>query len=231
VTLTDNTELVRCIAILGASITAGSVVGLLIAEVRDSQFLRWAFKPLACVGFLMIAVAFASIQLFADDPTSSGYAALMVAGLVLCAAGDILLIPRSTGAAFRSGIFAFLAGHVVFSVSFFVRGVDIIWCGVTALALLPLARAVYKWLSPRIPEELAVPVLVYVIVISAMVSLAMGTFGANASWLILIGSTAFWLSDISVALDRFMDASLINRLWGIPFYFGAQVCLAWSIAG
>ena len=88
-----------------------------MGEARDSQFLRWVFKPLACIGFLGVGLAFAWTQVFAEDASHAAYAALMVGGLVLCIAGDILLIPRSTGAAFRSGIFAFLSGHVVFAVA------------------------------------------------------------------------------------------------------------------
>ena len=154
----------------------------------------------------------------------------MVGALLLCIAGDILLIPRTTGAAFRSGVFAFLSGHIVFGVAFFVRGIDYTWFLGTLLALFPIARGVYRWLAPKIPDPLQIPVQVYVVVITVMVALAVATFGLTTSWLIFAGAILFWLSDISVALDRFTGASIWNRVWGIPFYFGAQVLLAWSIA-
>ena len=68
----------ECIAMVGAMVTGASVFGLLVAEVRDSQFMRWVFKPLACAGFLAVGIAFAWTQLFAEASTHAAYAALMV---------------------------------------------------------------------------------------------------------------------------------------------------------
>jgi hypothetical protein len=44
---------------------------------------------------------------------------------------------------------------------------------------------------------------------------------------------AFYLSDLSVARDRFIAPSIENKVWGWPLYFGAQMVLAsaaWSRA-
>ncbi|HAN30227.1 MAG TPA: hypothetical protein DCQ06_01395 [Myxococcales bacterium] len=48
---------------------------------------------------------------------------------------------------------------------------------------------------------------------------------AGQIWL-LLAALLFWLSDISVAIDRFAAGGYINRLWGLGFYYAAQFILA-----
>jgi hypothetical protein len=38
------------------------------------------------------------------------------------------------------------------------------------------------------------------------------------------------LSDLSVARDRFVAPGFVNRAWGLPTYFAAQLLLAASVA-
>jgi uncharacterized membrane protein YhhN len=47
----------------------------------------------------------------------------------------------------------------------------------------------------------------------------------------LLGAAAclFFVSDISVALQRFNDASFLTRVWGLTCYYAAQVLFALSI--
>ena len=63
-----------------------------------------------------------------------------------------------------------------------------------------------------------IPVFSYMVVISVMVALAIGTAYVQASVLIPIGALAFYVSDISVARDRFVASSRANKLWGLPAY-------------
>ena len=64
---------------------------------------------------------------------------------------------------------------------------------------------------------------------TAMVSLAAGATAAGGSPRMLAGAFAFYLSDLSVARDRFVREALVNRLWGLPLYYAAQLCLAATI--
>ena len=41
-----------------------------------------------------------------------------------------------------------------------------------------------------------------------------------------VGALAFTASDVSVARDRFVKHEFVNRAWGLPLYFGAQLLLA-----
>ena len=68
-------------------------------------------------------------------------------------------------------------------------------------------------------------------VITMMLILAIGTSAVDGHWLIAVAATGFWLSDISVANGRFKNAGFLNRLWGIPLYFVAQLVFAATTIG
>jgi uncharacterized membrane protein YhhN len=73
------------------------------------------------------------------------------------------------------------------------------------------------------------PVWAYITVITIMLSCAFGVQEMTRHPLIWIGALAFYLSDISVARDRFVHRDLANRLWGLPLYYAAQLLLAMSV--
>ena len=57
-----------------------------------------------------------------------------------------------------------------------------------------------------------------------------GASGATGLWLLLAGAFAFYVSDLAVARERFVSSSFLNRAWGLPLYYGAQILLAASVA-
>ena len=70
------------------------------------------------------------------------------------------------------------------------------------------------------------PVLAYVGVISTMLVAASATWGTAPGPLILIGAWGFALSDLAVARHQFVRPGFVNRLWGLPLYYAAQLALA-----
>jgi len=207
-----------------AGVTVVALGGLLVAEWKRSMVGRWACKPIASVGFIAAAMA-------GGGPTD-GFGWAIVAALVLSFAGDVLLIPKAT-AWFAAGLVSFLLGHLGFAAAFVARGVSPAW----ALGALPFACAaafvVHRWLRPRAPGRLRGPVTAYIVVISAMVVLAFGTFGhrPDAQGGLLVGAAlAFFCSDLAVARNRFVSEGFVNRLWGLPLYYGAQLLFAWALA-
>jgi uncharacterized membrane protein YhhN len=194
-------------------ITGLGTLALLAAEWRDSQRGRAAIKPLASAGFVAAALA--------QGAPASGYGEAVLAALVFSWFGDMLLIPRSPRL-FRAGIFAFLLGHVAFVAAFLVRGVSARVAVVALVVAAVAATVVGRWLLRRVPPELKLSVLAYIAVISIMVASALGTGRA----LIALGAVAFYLSDLCVARDRFVAPGFVNRAWGLPLYYGAQLVLA-----
>jgi hypothetical protein len=61
-----------------------------------------------------------------------------------------------------------------------------------------------------------------------MVALAVGTVAHAPSATLVAGAIAFAVSDLSVARDRFITKGVVNKLWGLPLYFGAQLLIASS---
>lgn len=193
-------------------------VGLLVGERRKSQALKWLFKPLNAAVFVVAALSFGAL----DSP----YGVVLLVALALSWWGDVLLIPYGQGRAFLVGILSFLMAHLAFGVAFLVRGVD--WGVVLAAscALAVVGAVVLRWLLPQVRHPFKLPVVAYTCILSIMVALAFGAWWAGAPHTLLVAALMFYASDLSVALDRFVQASFFHRLWGMPTYFGAQLLFA-----
>jgi uncharacterized membrane protein YhhN len=200
-----------------AIVMAVLVAALLFAARGKQKGLEWIVKPLAALTFVAAGLLLGALE--------TAWGTILFAGLVLAAIGDVLLIPKKT---FLAGLVSFLLGHVAYAIAFAVRGVDARWAIGAGLVLVVVAVPVVRWLLPHVRGHMRMPVLAYVAVITAMVALALGTYGARSSPLILIGAVGFYLSDLSVARDKFVAPGFVNRLWGLPLYFFAQLVLAAS---
>ncbi len=199
-------------------LTPVAVAGLLYSEATENRRGIWIAKPLASTGFLCVALAAGAL-----DTT---YGRLVLAALVLCWLGDVLLIPPRT---FVVGLASFLLGHVAFAAAFLLRGAAPLATLAAALVLvIPLVVAL-RWLRPHVPEKLRTPVRAYVGVISAMLACATGAAWGGATPAVLIGAAAFYLSDLAVARQRFVEKSFANKLWGLPLYYGATLLLASTV--
>jgi len=201
--------------------TLVAVALLVVAEARGARSGVWIWKPLASTGFVAVALA--------AGATGSTYGRLVLLALVLSWWGDVLLIPQRR-ATFAAGLASFLAGHLAFAAGFLARGVAPLWLLAAALLLIAPATAVDRWLQPYVPAQLRVPVRAYFAAISAMVACAYGTYGLAGGRMLLLGAVLFLLSDLSVARDRFVAPGFVNRLWGLPLYYGGQLLLAVSVA-
>lgn len=204
------------------ALTAIALIGLLAAEARGARPGIYVAKPLASAGFVGAAVAAGAL--------GSGYGRAVLAALVLSWLGDVLLM-SSRSAVFLAGLGAFLLAHGGYGAAFVLRGQDPMAAAGALAVLSAPALAVAWWLRPRLPAEMRLPVFLYIGVITVMVALAVGTVAAGAPWVLLAGAVAFYLSDLSVANDRFVREDFGNRLWGLPLYYAAQLCFAWTVRG
>lgn len=205
----------------GTALTIVAVAFLLVAERLESRRGIWVFKPLASIGFVGTALSAGALE--------SPYGRWVLLALVLSWLGDVLLIPRSP-AAFRVGIGSFLLGHVAYVAAFLARGIDLGWTAIAAAAVLGVLFPVLRWLGPHVPSALRNAVFAYVAVISTMVACAAGTARAAGAPAIFVAALAFYLSDLSVARDRFVTPAFTNRAWGLPLYYAAQLVFAWTAA-
>jgi uncharacterized membrane protein YhhN len=195
-----------------------AVAGLLRAEYRQSQAGVWFAKPVASLAFVWTALASGGL--------GSGYGRLVLLGLVLCLLGDLLLVPRERPAVFRAGVFAFLAGHVAYCAAFLTQPLDPLGLAAGAVLLSVVVIAVLRWLGRSLPAGMVGAVRLYMVVIAVMSTLACGVTAAGGPWAVALGALAFTASDVSVARDRFVRHEFVNRAWGLPLYYAAQLLLA-----
>ena len=198
-----------------------AVAGLLWAETGSHKAWAWLFKPLASACFIVLALQAGALD--------SNYGRCLLAGLMLCLAGDVFLIPAHA-TSFLLGLVSFLLGHVCYVISFLQLPLNL-WVMLWALLpVLAFAGLSLRWLWPHVPGDMQRPVLAYFAVISAMMLTATGTWGSAVGLFIIAGAWGFGISDLAVARDRFVAPGPINRLWGLPLYFGAQMVLAYTPA-
>jgi uncharacterized membrane protein YhhN len=197
---------------------------LLVFERRESLGGKLTVKPLLSGLFVLTALVAATQLTF--------YAVVVVTGLVLCLAGDVCLaFPQR--AMFRSGLVAFLLGHVAYIVAFASAARPNWGLWIAAAAALPVSSLVYRRLQPFL-GAMKTPVMAYIVVITVMVIAAAGVFGdlqltLPGRFLVLNGAFSFYLSDIFVARQRFVHPSFRNRLIGLPLYYLGQFQIAYTV--
>jgi uncharacterized membrane protein YhhN len=179
----------------------------------------------------LLSSLFVTAALISPHPDSS-YFLLILIGLLFCLAGDVLLAFPSAST-FRMGLVSFLTGHL-FYLAAFLRFFNFGSAFVIAVpAAAVTATIIYLRLLPYL-GSMKIPVLAYICVISLMLIAAItagagGALSHKASLLIVLGAFLFYLSDIFVAKNRFIGKRFINRLIGLPLYYGGQFLLALSV--
>ncbi len=205
-------------------VAAGLLIGLLWAESTANNWLSLGFKTPLSILFVITALL--------QPKVLPKYFKLVLAGLILGLVGDVCLaLPGLT--AFRAGLAAFLAGHVLYILAFatLTRRTD--WINLVNILIIAISGCVYWWLFPHLGKML-VPVTFYIVVISVMVAGAWAAFlnprvRELGAWFILVGAVFFYASDIFVAHQRFVIEQFYNRLIGLPLYYIAQFLLAFSV--
>ncbi len=201
-------------------LTAVALAVLLAGEAVHNQPVKALSKPLASAGFIGLALAAGAL--------GSVYGRWVLAALALSWLGDVFLL-SSKPRPFLLGLASFLLAHVAYAVAFVAFGQRLAWSLAVLAALALPAFFVLRWLRPHLPPAMRLPVQAYVAVISGMMALAAGTFAAGAHPILPVGAAAFYLSDLTVARDRFVAPGFVNRAIGLPLYYISQLCLAWTV--
>ena len=170
-----------------------------LAVSRNSSRLEYVAKPMATAAFLATA---ASLDVVHGAPRTWHLVAL-----VFCILGDVfLMLPRDS---FVPGLGSFAIAQVLFTVSFLSADVESARLLVGLLIAIPvaagLARRYVGALRRTEHRDLVVPVVVYMIVITAM---AVGSI-ASGSPISIAGAIVFMVSDSLIAESRFVRA----RAW------------------
>ncbi len=202
-----------------AIFTEATLVGLTLwATLKNNHRLEWFAKPAASLVFLCVGIM--------RWEQGSTFDSLMILGLGLGLAGDLLLIENRT---FRLGLLFFLAGHVATIAAF---SCALPWTSWPRWLVAPLGLAglaVGRWLWPH-TGRMKGPVTTYVAVITVLM---WGGIAVSAAHTLPItaamGAILFALSDLAVARNRFVVESFLNRAIGLPLYYTGQLLLAWTV--
>jgi alkenylglycerophosphocholine hydrolase len=164
-----------------------------ISRWRPNNALETITKPLTTVLIVALAVALRTAH-----PDVRWF---VVAALIFCLIGDVLLMPLVDS--FEGGLGAFLIGHLLFAVAVFRRPHGHV--ALAGLALIPLAVVIGRF-GPAIVKgarqraaALGIAVTAYLVVIASMAALVSLT---GSPWAIA-GAAFFVLSDTLLGYDLF----------------------------
>ncbi|MBM3128808.1 MAG: lysoplasmalogenase [Chloroflexi bacterium] len=205
-------------------VLAALVLFLLRAEFRKDKRAIYFLKPLSTL--TVIAVALLS---FLEPAQNLTYAVGVIIGLLFCFGGDIALMFQDNRKAFMLGLVLFLLGHIVYAIAFGWLGRFSARDIFSTITLLVSGVGFYALIKANL-GSLRVPVIVYIVVISVMVSRALSTFASpvftNAqAGMIATGAILFYVSDIILAAARFWKPFRYHRA-SLAFYYGGQLLIA-----
>lgn len=190
-------------------------------EYKPTRTQVYIFKPLTTVLIILLALMGAGME------TAAAYKWLIVAGLILCLAGDVfLMLPERY---FLPGLGSFLAGHW-FYIAAFTAGVGTQWSWWGAPLLL-FGAVIYGLLHPHL-GKMRGPVIAYIVTILLMAWQALGRWSllqTGGALLAAVGAVLFVVSDATLALDRFRQQFASARVIVLTTYWLAQWFIAYSV--
>jgi uncharacterized membrane protein YhhN len=203
--------------IVAVIVTAVAALANWWSRVRHESRVELLSKPLATAGAIAIAAT-------AGGPGRA--TALAIVALALCLIGDVALLPAVDR--FIVGLAAFLLGHVAFIAMFAALGFDRWSLGGIGLAgcALALGTVAVPIMRGASGKGLGVPVRFYFAVISAMCILGWAT----GNWLVMLGATAFIISDTILGWGQFVRERNWMHLAIMVTYHIAIASLALSLA-
>lgn len=186
----------------------------------DNRPLEYAAKPATMVALFAATVAI--------DPHDEAVQTAFLVAIVFGLAGDVfLMLPKDL---FVFGLASFLVGHLAYVWGMAIDGVEPAPAAVggvlVLVALVTLGRRIVGAVRASATPELAAPVVLYMLVISAMVVAAFGIERPIA----VVGALLFYASDALIGWTRFVGDVRHGRLLIITTYHLGQVGIVLSLA-
>jgi len=194
------------------SVAFSSIMSV-IGDKPKNRTLHYVFKPLTMVILIVGALS--------TGIADSSFSYWIIAGLVLSLLGDIFLMLPSDK--FIQGLGSFLLAHIAYIVAFYQLydgAITLWWLGAIAL----FSVGYFTLLSPNL-GDLKLPVVVYILAISAMMWLSGELYfqqSSDAHLLLMSGALTFALSDASLAWNRFKKPFSWAQWLILLTYFAAQ---------
>lgn len=165
---------------------------------------------------------------------------ILIGALLFCWIGDVLLMfQQKDELFFLAGLGAFLLGHMLYIATYrqfqnksigkeLIGPQKIRFSLPILLTGMGLITVIYPGLG-----SLAIPVIIYAVVIMIMVLTALYRFGktnAESFWLIFVGALLFMGSDSIIAINKFYVAFSFSGLAIMSTYLAGQFMIVEGIA-
>jgi len=192
------------------------------ATHAERPAVRRVSKPATLAALIGVAVTL-------DPSVSPTIRTWMVVGLVLSLAGDIFLMLDEKW--FVAGLGSFLLGHNAYVVGLQLAPTSVaftlVGLAVVAATMGTVGRQMIRRVA-RTHRDLLLPVIAYAVVISAMV---VSAFGTADLWAI-VGASLFYVSDGTLAWNRFLDRLRRGPLVVmVTYHLGQFGLVAWLVTG
>ena len=191
------------------------------ADYKKQRYQIYFFKPLT-IGLIILICIFQSAEV------SSVYQYLIISGLFFALIGDIFLMLPSNR--FLYGLFSFLITHILYIIAFISDSSF----PVNYLYLIPgliIGAILLKLLLPDAGNK-RIPVIFYSIILVFLLWQAIGRFDesfTHSSIAALVGTIFFFISDVSLAFNRFVRTFKNSQLLTLSTYYTAQLFIAYSV--
>ncbi len=198
----------------------GGQAGSLGPSAKVTLIVGTIAKTLASAAFIACAIA--------ADAFSTVAGQMLFIALVWSFLGDVLLVFKGSRPAFIFGIAAFLMAHLGYVMLFRVRGLELTSVLIGLAVFGVFAFFIWRVLSRHVQGGMRVAVGAYIAVITLMVATSVSTslvvVGPDIfeQALPFVAAFLFWVSDLTVARQRFVQQSMWNRVIGLPLYYAAQ---------
>jgi uncharacterized membrane protein YhhN len=190
--------------------------------VTERTTIRYVAKPATLASLIGVALAL--------EPFDGAIRTWMVVGLVCSLVGDVfLMLPERW---FVAGLVTFLTGHLAYVVGLSLAPTSAVGLAIgvalVVTAAATLGRSIVSAVRRGDHPELTAPVVVYIAVISAMVVAASGTAAAAA----VGGALLFYVSDATLAWNRFVHPLRNGGLAVmVTYHLGQAGLVAWLVTG
>jgi uncharacterized membrane protein YhhN len=206
-----------------AAVTVAFAVVDWWATHAERRSVRSVSKPATLAALIGVAVTL-------DPSVSPTIRTWMVIGLVLSLAGDIFLMLDEKW--FLAGLGSFLLGHLAYVVGLQLAPTSmaftLVGLAVVAASFAAVGRPMLQRLGRGAHRGLLLPVIAYAAVISAMV---VSAFGTADLWAVL-GAGLFYVSDGTLAWNRFLERRRRGPLAVmVTYHLGQFGLVAWLVTG
>lgn len=199
-----------------------------IAISQNATSVRWVTKPGALLGLLLWFATFTPVT---GNPQITWFTLALCLSLV----GDIFLLMK--GYQLIKGGMAFILAHIAFIIAYNTpMQIPLSFLGIFIVNIIPTIlfyRRILKKIQSMGDADLAIGVSIYALVLTSMTSTAISTlfrpgWPSTAAWLTALGAVSFFISDLLLFSNHFLEQKPQMKILTMVTYHIAQYALTYG---